>query len=384
MNNRVLSRLLRISLLGSIVFALSLGAESVSAQLISVTSVPEGYEAGAIALPEAFAGALAAHPSNPNVIYAAVGSYGASHVCRIDFSNPGAPAVTTILSIDVDYIGGMAILDDHTFLITNNADVGGPLPGETILIARDFNPADGDYDDPNEVTELIAPILEDDPVGMKFTVSKIRVVPSSGPGGLEPGRVLVQTSDTTETELLVIDQPASPSTAAYVPAGGAWFSYAGYDGGLDFTSTGYAIMGTLDYMFSGAVYALRDSGGTPNQIDTPAEAHAFLTGLWGCSDLTLDGADRGYVAVYGDVMAFDIPADPLTQSTTASTFVSTNSGFLTGILIQSKSLNFAPNSGPGGARLFFSGWNSTFSAVDSYLYYVTPTPLSEVANWTLY
>src|SRR5690606_18505983 len=107
------------------------------------------------------------------------------------------------------------------------------LPVETNLLLQDLT-LDGDFDDPGEIVELIAPvgISNPDPSFGLYTGSQMRVVPPGAPGGLPSGAVAVQTADNaTSSELLIITNPANPGSAAYHPAGAAWFEGYGFNGG---------------------------------------------------------------------------------------------------------------------------------------------------------
>lgn len=355
----ILNRVRNQILLCAAAFAVAVGSAPLGAQTISFTSVPEGYEARSITLPDEFAGALGVDPKNDRIIYSAVGSFGAMSLARLNLQT-GESAV--VAAGPFGAIGGIAPLSAREIVVTDNSAAAGGPPDETILILRDFNPRDGDFNDSGEIRELIAPILG--PAQGNWNGSQARVVPKRRGSRLKPGSVMIQTADGGGGgEMLVIeDLSRRPRFAA---GGVPFFSGFDYNGGFDFDSAGRVIMGTLTGGFTGEVFALADLNG--NRVIDAGESNRMVAGENGVSDLAVDseddvfftGYDAGFAAA---VRTFPIPADPLAGGVAPVDFAATDAGFLSGLLINSKRRPFEPGTGPFGASLILGGFTGSFEA----------------------
>jgi hypothetical protein len=343
----------------------------VSAQVISFTAVPSGYEAGSINLPEGFAGALAADPLNDQIIYASVGAFWDNKIVRIDLQSG---SVERIADGPFGSIGGIAALSPTQLVLTeNDHSPGSPLPGETILLATDFNPQDGDFNDAGEIIELIAPILTDSLFG--FTGAQARVAPSGNPSGIPSGSLVFQNADGAGlADLFVVEEPTTPGTAKYRPSGGHYFGGFDYNGGFDFDSRGRIFMGAVDgATFAGMVYALVNSnsdedidGGEYNDVVTTASLPA------GIADLIIDAEDTAFCLTNpflagGRVVKFLVPENPLIAQAAIQEFAVTDAGYLTAVMINSKRRSFEPWSGRNGATLLFGGYTSTWAQATNLL-----------------
>lgn len=337
--------------------AATFSARPSGAQTISVIPVPSGYDAGSIPLPRPFTGALAVDPTDDDVVFASVGSFLDSSLVRVDLTSGTA---TTIALGPFGNLAGIAAFSPTELVLLDNATAAsGPYPGETILIARDDNPADGDFDDAGEIVELIAPILTAD-----FSGAQARIVPPGVPSGIPSGSLMFQTADGGGGgELLVVADPLG--AAAYRPAGAPYFTGFDFNGGFDFDASGRIFMGTLNGTnFTGEVFALVNLDGDED-ID-PGESNLLVAGEPGMGDLVVDAEDDILFAgatpsFAAGIRTFRAPADPLSGTVSPGTLATTDAGFLSGLILNSRSRPFEPNAGPGGATLLFGGFTSDFS-----------------------
>lgn len=351
------------------------------AQTIQVTNIVAGYEVGSITLPDVFAGGLAADPSNDQLIYASVGSFHNNSIARIDLTDGSAQTVAAGPFGSI--LGIVAISPTALVLVESDAPTGGGTTTDTLILARDFNPQDGDFDDPGEIGELIAPILTN---SGNFNGAQARLVPPGNPSGIPSGSILLQTADGNGLgELLVI---TSPLTApAFRPLGAPYYAGFDYNGGMDFDSQGRLMMGTVEGAgFTGEIHGLVN---TNADEDTDAgESHTLLAGVNGMADLVIDaeddvlfaGADASFVAA---VQTFHVPADPLTGTVSPTTLAETDSGFMLGILINSKTRPFEPGPVAGGATLLVGGLTGSFTGATNLLT-LTPTAPLGARQWRAY
>ncbi|MCX7014780.1 MAG: hypothetical protein NTW86_19900 [Candidatus Sumerlaeota bacterium] len=341
---------------------LSLAAANAHAQIIGFISVPDGFTSDTIALPLPFGGALGADPSNDQIVYCSVGGYGAMSLARVDLATKN---VAIVADGPFGAVSGLAVLSPTQIAVIDNASAPGGPPDDTILLATDGN-SDGDFNDAGEIQELIAPPL----VNNDWTGSQARVAPAPDAAGIAGGSLVVQTADGSgQGRLLVVKDPlTSPSL---VPAAGSFFTGFDYNGGFDFDSRGRVIMGSLNgTTFTGEVYALVNTNGD-DHIEL-GEWNRLAAGENGMADLAIDaeddvffaGADLSFTAA---VRSIEIPPDPLHQGAAAVNFATVDAGFLSGLLINSKTRPFESNAGPGGATMVIGGWTGGFESAKNLL-----------------
>ncbi|MCB9770172.1 MAG: hypothetical protein H6752_18390 [Candidatus Omnitrophica bacterium] len=318
------------------------------AQKLNFTSAPQGYEATSIDLPNLFTGALGVDPTNENRAYASVGSFGENRLALVDLETETSWIVATG---PFGAISGIAVFSaTQIALVENGSNPEGP-PDETILLATDSN-ADGDFDDDGEIEELIAPILIGPDSQFGFNGAQARIAPLGDPSGIPSGSLIVQTADGNgNSELLVIEDPLG--SPAYRPDGAAYFSGFDFNGGFDFDSAGNILLGSLSSTtFQGQIEMLVNTNGDED-ID-PGESNLIVEGerlSGGLSDLAIDADNHAFCTSSGIVATFAVPVDPLNKEATPSVFIETDSFFLSGILMNTKSKSFIPYSGPDGAKM---------------------------------
>jgi len=361
---------------------LGIAASMCPGQTISFTNVPAGYENGSIDLGMGFTGALAVDPSNPDFVYASVGSWQQNQVVKIDFSDQ---SVRTVASGLFGSVGGLAVPGPNQLVIVDNDDYApNTIPGETILLCTDMN-IDGDFDDAGEIEELIAPIL----VGSNsFTGGQARIAPAGNPSGIPAGSLLFQDADGgCKGDLFVVTNPRSPATAAFRPSGDAYFSGFDYNGGFDFDSQGRIFMGTTNFSFSGEVLALVNLD-HDERID-PDEWNDVITSAslyGGISDLAIDAEDDVFVVTNPwdgfQIQSFEIPSDPLHEACALSDFADTNSPWLTTILLTGGVLPFEPGAADGATMIlggYAAGWANATN-----LLILKPKDFTGVKTWHVY
>ncbi len=326
---------------------------------LNFTSIPHGYRPESISLPGSFGGGLGADPLDDSILYASVGSYLNTQIARINLQT-GSTSI--VLHGPLGSVAGIAVLNATQVVIVDNASVTGGPPDKTILLASDFN-TDGDFDDENEITELIAPILTG---YFGWSGAQARVVPAGNPCGIPSGSVLVQTADGGGTgEILVIADPLG--TPRYRPDGGAFFNGFDYNGGFDFDSHGHLLAGSatvtdpIFFTISGQIFGLDNKDGDETIDEGESNVLVGTDQLpLGIPDLILDGEDDAFCVSGGSVYTFAAPADVLNGTSTVAVFAETNSYFLSGVMINSKTRPFDPYSGPHGATLVIgSGYGET-------------------------
>jgi len=353
----------------------------VSAQTISFTSVPNGFEAGSIELGAGFVGALAPDPYNPDIIYAAVGVWQQQYIVKINLAD------STVASAAVGFfgsIGGMAVPAPHQLIVVDNDDyTSNTIPGEMVLLLTDKN-MDGDFDDIGEVEPLIAPLLVD---GASFSGAQARIAPAGNPSDIPSGSLLFQNADGGgKADLFVVTNPTDAALASYRPEGGAYFSGYDYNGGFDFDSQGRIFMGATNSWFSGEVFSLVNLNN--DMVIDAGEANDVVTSLslsGGISDLIIDGDDNIFLVTNPwdgyQVQKVVIPADPLHETATPSPFANTDSSWLTTIMINTKTRPFKAGQNDGAIMLLggYKGWSSATN-----LLILKPCPFSEVEDWAIY
>lgn len=351
-------------------------------QTLQFTSVPPGYAADSIPLLRPFAGALAPDPFDEDFIYVAIGDFHDMEIVRVGLIDH---SIAHVAAGPFGSVGGIAkIAANQLVIVDNDGAPGSGITSNTLLSARDFNPADGDFNDPGEITELIAPILAGPPSG--FTGAQARVAPGANASGVPFGALLVQTADGNgQGELLVVRNPVI--APAFRPPGGAYFTGFDFNGGFDFDSLGRIFMGTVEGTgFTGQVFALVNLN--MDSVIDPGESHMILSGENGMSDLIIDredhvyfaGADESFIAA---IRTFDVPADPLSGTVTATNFVQTDAGFLSALTISSKLKLFRPSTYSSGAVLVTSGFTATFEPATNLLT-LTPMHINASESWRSY
>lgn len=354
---------------------------NINAQTIQFTSVPPGFLPDSVTLPQPFAGALAADPADSEIVYAAIGAFDDMSIARV---NLATKQVTIVAAGPFGAIAGIAVISPtQIVLIENDGAPASPLPADTVLLAQDNNPADGDFDDPGEITELIAPIQ----VGMfGFSGTQARIAPAGNAAAIPAGSLVFQTADgSMDAELLVVEDPLG--TPAYRPTGGAFYEGFDFNGGFDFDSAGNVYMGTLESaFFTGEIYALINTN-ADDRITT-GEFNALVLGEGGMSDLVIDAEDDVLFAGFNESFAaairtFDVPADPLNDSVSVSTFAVTNAGFLSALAITSKSHAFESFAEGQSAALVTSGFTLGFAPATN-LAVLRPVPFTAARRWRDY
>jgi hypothetical protein len=366
------SKLLKPAIAGVTFSLVSLCA----ADQINFSSVPAGYTSGSIEVGAPFAGALAASPSDPTKLYVAVGSYGNEQIVLLDT----VAQTTTTVATGFSSIGGIAVFANGDLAITENAG------SDTILRAQDAN-ADGDFLDPGEVTQLIAPILAD---GGDFTGAQVVIAPPSNAAAIPAGSLVVQTADgQTSSELLVVENPLS--APAYRPSGGAFFSGFQFNGGMAFDTAGHVIMGESLFDFStftssGRIYALVNLNS--NEMIEPGESHILVDQsslAAGLSDLSVSAENDVYFTESsGSIRKFALPANLLSGTATPTTFATTNASYLSCCRFDEPTRTFAANAAPPRARLYVGGWTASWNAATNLLWLEPTTPPAAVDEWALY
>ncbi len=340
------------------------------AQEIHFLSTPAGYKAGSISLPRGFAGALAADPSDSNVMYAALGEYGHNSLARINLQTQ---QVTIIADDKFGALNGIAVINSEKIVCIDNLGSNAGMPNDTILLASDDN-HDKDFNDAGEIAELIAPIQADSP-GFGFTGAQARIAPAGNVCNIPAGSVLVQTADGNgKAELLAIMNPLT--APAYYPAGGPFFSGFDYNGGFDFDRQGRLILGEQT-SFLGGIHAFSDA----------TNHHAMGSNEMYLSDLIVDAendvmfcaASQGFEAI----RTLHIPNNPMTGTATVSDFAITDSSYLTAIMLSSKTRQFTANGGFNGAVLVTGGFMPDYSTSRNLLT-LTPKGFSGSQNWVSY
>lgn len=357
-------------------------AASAPAQTLTFTSIAPGYAPGSIALPAGFGGALGTLASESDTLYVSIGSYGNMKLARVDLAT-GLAAV--VADGPFGSLAGIAPLTSTAVALIDNSSASGGPPDQTILLARDNNPADGDFNDPGEITELIAPILTG---AFGFTGAQARRVPPSASAALPLGSLVVQTADGGAAgELLAIVDPLSASPG-FTPAGGSWFSGFDYNGGFDFDSRGVVWMGSVDSAsFAGTVTALVNLN-FDSRID-PGEFHDVVAGENGMADLSIDAEDDVFFSAPNASFAasartFRAPASPLGAAATPVDFAATNASYLSALLVTSKNRPFEPFGGAGGAVLVLGGFAPDFSSAVNLLTLTPGIGNNGAHDWELY
>lgn len=332
---------------------------SCASQTISFTYVPEGYSVASLDLPRAFAGALAVHPELPHLVYASVGDYGDNQLVEV---NLAAGTSRVVAAGPFGSISGIACLSSRRLVLVDNAGAGGDPTYEGIFLASDNNPRDGDFDDAGEITPLIEPILTEG----DFAGSQARVMTYDHPT-IPRGSVLIQTADGGGLgDLLVVADPLT--SPAYIPAGSAFFTGFDYNGGFDFDPDGRIYLGTATSSFSGLVHALEDQD-LDGRIGG-GESHVLVdtAGLpLGIADLSMDGEGDVFCASLNSILTFRLPASPMTQTATPSTFAVTDAGFLSGLLLTAKWGSFESGATGTAPSLLCGGWTGSLEAAKNLL-----------------
>ncbi len=350
------------NLLLSLLFlpALPLAFYEAQAQTLSFTSVPSGYDAGSIDLPEAFAGALGVDPDFDHIVYAAVGSFQNMKLAKVDLRTG---EVKIVANGPFGAIGGIAPLGSRRVVIVDNATAEGGPTDDTILIAYDKN-SDGDFNDAKEITQLVKPILS----GGNWSGSQARLIPSRPGSALTPGSVMIQTADGNgAAELLVIENPKGKAKFAKKSP---FFGGFDYNGGFDFDSSGRVLMGTLTGSFTGEIFVLVDRN-RDRRIGED-ESNLLVEGEGSMGDMIVDHENDVIFLSFDDsfqaaLKTFRVPADPLKETATPEDFAATDSGYLYSMVINSKQRSFEPDSGPSGAMLIFGGLTGTYESAVNLL-----------------
>lgn len=343
---------------------------------LSLLSVPAGYTSSSIEVGRDLSGALAQDTLNANRVYVSAGPFGSQQVVAVNTNNGTTQTVTATFGS----IGGLAVLANGDLIITEN------FTSDTIFRAHDGN-LDGDFLDPGELTQLIAPILTDG----DFTGSQVAVAPAGNVSAIPAGDVLIQTADgNTSSELLVVDSPlASP---AFRPSGGAYFSGYQFNGGLAFDPAGNVIFGIAQFNFmtfasSGRIVALVNSNA--NQVIDSGETNTLVSESIlnaGLSDLAVSKEARVlYGENSGSLKTFNLPVNLLTGSGgTPTVFAQTDAAYLSAIRFNDATKTFNPNTGSSGAKLYLVGLLAPFYDSTTNLLIIQPATVSPVQDWQVY
>lgn len=342
-----------------------------------IQSLPAGYTSFSLVLGQPFADTVAVDPSVQNRLYAAVGFFGNESILRVDTTL----GTTSTVATGLGSIGGIALLSNGDLAITENGT------SQTILRAHDLN-ADGDFLEPGELTELIAPILADS--GFGFTGTQLAIAPSGNASSIPAGSLLLQTADGgTSGEVLVVQNPTS--APAYRPAGGAYFSGLDYNGGIAFDSAGNLVVGESVYP-NGRIYGLVNTN-VDDHISS-GESHILVDVAAipnGIADLAVSQDGRVFFAgnqtTFGSgdakIFAFQLPPDLLTGSGTPAPFATTNAAYISSTHFDDSTRNFTAGASVNQARLFVGGLDGTFTGFTN-LVVITPTVITAINDWRLY
>jgi hypothetical protein len=345
---------------------------SVCAQELKFTSIPPGYIPGSIPLSSNFAGGMGIDPVNDKHLFVSVGAYLNNRIAKVNLSTA---SVTLVAEGPFGNIAGIVVISATQLVLIDNAAAEGGPPDKTILLATDQN-QDGDFNDTEEIKELMAPIL----TGLfGWSGAQARLVPPGNPFGLSSGSLIVQTADGGKTgELLVIADPLG--TPSYRPEGGSFFNGFDYNGGFDFDSQGHLLVGSATvvdptmFVISGKVFGLVNKNQNEvieeDEWNTIVDTNQLPAGI---SDLIIDREDQVYCTSGGKVFTFPAPSDPLIQGATVTEFANTNSFFLSGIMLNTKQHPFEPFSGPHGAILVIGGGFG-----EKNLLTLTPSPSADL------
>lgn len=343
-------------------------------QEIHFTSVPDGYLARSIALPSGFAGALAVDPTDDRYIYASMGAFGANDLARV---NVYSGAVQILAHGKFGALNGIAVIAPDKIVCIDNSGINSGPPNDTILLASDNN-TDGDFDDAGEITELIAPILVDGSYG--FTGAQARIAPVNQ-AGIPTGAAVVQTADGSVgngAEILVIQNPLT--APQYVPTADAFLDGFHFNGGFDFAPLGGQLILGEQTDFLGAIHSIQDQS-TDGAIQ-PEEDTVLASNISFLSDVTVDAQDRVYFTAAN--ASFFGSVQLIGTGGSVSDFAVTDSSYLTGVLLNSKSRTFEADSGIEGAVMVVGGWVSDFSATGKNLLTLTPEGPSAARAWNAY
>lgn len=375
----------RIARIIAVVVAVAFPYQSF-AQSVSFLEVPEGYRASTLSLGVGnAAGALVEDPVDENFVYVAGMFDGATRIVHVDLRDGQWTAVYDAAA--TVSIGGFAVLAPDVMFISDNMN-------DQLLILEDNNPQDGDFNDPGEVRDLIAPILTHPTFG--WTGNAVRIVRSGNNQlGLPANTVLFQSEDgnTTEGEVLaVVDPTTSPS---YQPDGGAFFSGFDYGGGLVIDSYGRLILASSSYPDTGKIWVCEDTSG--DGVIDDGESSAALsrvsdtTEQAGLSTLAIDRSDRCYTTVgwggFGapaesEIRMFSVPENNPTSTSEATVFARLDSPFINAIVFSTLSRTFDPSANDG-AMMVISATDGFYGNLD-YLLIVRPFRQTGVKRWDLY
>ena len=362
-----MSRTIKHAAMTAAVVSISVLSQHASADTLQVLSLPAGYTSSSIELGVPFGGSLAKNPLS-NSLYVASGNFGNQSILKLDLGI----LTTSTVATGLGNIGGLACLANGDLIITEN------LTSDTIFRARDLT-ADGDFQDPGEITELIGPILTNPG---DFTGAHLAIAPAGNAAGIPGGSVLVQTADGgTSSELLVITDPLG--TPAYSPPGGAFYSGFTYNGGVAFTNTGHVIMGSSEFP-NARILALVNSNADPD-IDA-GESNVVVPAAQlgnGLADLAVSAENHTYFTENsGDIRTFTLPGNLLTGTATPALFAQTNGVYISTVRFDDPSKTFAAGSAINTAKLFLGGY-LTFPAATN-LVVIQPSAVSAVSDWQMY
>jgi hypothetical protein len=367
------------------VVVLVVGAASVvPAAGLRFIDPPNGYEIGFVNLgPGNSVTTLAVDPAGERHVYAAGMFGGRERIVRINLETSSRTMVFDCPS--TVSVAGFAVLTSATIYVSDNYH-------DHLLVLRDFNPRDGDFNDPGEARDLIAPILTDPTFG--WTGSAVQIV-RAAPNrlGLSAGTVLFQSEDggTTLGEVLAVKDPLT--SPAYQPAGAAFFTGADYGGGIAIDAFGRLAVASSSYPELGRVWVCEDRSG--NGAIEPGEARLLAldgvtSGASGLSTLAVDGVNRAYVttalptggAPLSEIMAFYLPADPgASPRVEVARFGTLDSPYVSSIILTSAK-PFWPRA-RNGATMIIAGYVGFWEPSDR-LVTVKPLPSLGVRKWNLY
>ncbi len=311
-------------------------------QPLEALDLAPGYTARSIDIGIPVGGAMAFHPTNPDLMILSAGNYGEQILLEFNLDT----GTTRPLSPVIGNIDGIAILNNGDIALTEN------MTSNTILRLRDLT-GDNAYFDDHEITELIAPIGVD----FAFTGAHMIVAPPGNDAGIPAGSLLVQTADGPgAAEILIIQNPET--APAYFPPDDAWYHGFTYNGGIAFSPHGHVICGVSNFPV-GQVLALLNSN-NDNRIDA-TEAHEIVSADTLTNSISDLAVSRDGIMITaensGDIRWFQLPDDLTAGATTADGILAvTNGVYLSRVLLDNTDGDFGSDGHGPAPTVYISGF----------------------------